>query len=175
LNGRKQADEVIKNIYLITKALDPTRPVIDTSGAYHVMTDIFDIHDYCQNAAEFAKHYEAPQNGGEPYNQFPDRQTYGGQPRFISEYGGIQWNNRGDAGWGYGEAPKSVEEFVERYSGLTGALLDNPSIFALCYTQLYDIEQEINGLYYYDRTPKFSETVMESLRAAMCRKAAIEE
>ena len=49
-----------------------------------------------------------------------------GQPVWVSEYGGLQWSegDREDA-WGYGNAPKSFEEFVERYKGLTDALLDN--------------------------------------------------
>lgn len=28
-------------------------------------------------------------------------------------------------------------------------------IWGYCYTQLTDVEQEQNGIYYYDRTPKF--------------------
>jgi hypothetical protein len=34
-------------------------------------------------------------------------------------------------------------------------MLDNPNLFGFCYTQLTDIEQERNGLYFYDRKPKF--------------------
>ncbi len=60
---------------------------------------------------------------------------------------------------------------MERYEGLTSALLDNPYIFGFCYTQLYDIEQEVNGLYTYDREPKFN---MDRIRAVNMRKAAIE-
>ena len=92
---------------------------------------------------------------------------------WVSEYGGLQWSNgdRGDA-WGYGNAPKTEEEFIERYAGLTDALLDNYRMFGFCYTQLYDIEQEQNGLYYYDRTPKFDPEIFRKINA---RKAAIED
>ena len=44
--------------------------------------------------------------------------------------------------------------------------------FGFCYTQLYDIEQEQNGLYTYDREPKFDMTVFHGINSA---KAAIEE
>ena len=65
-----------------------------------------------------------------------------------------------DNGWGYGTAPKTEEEFAERYSGLTSVLLEHPRICGFCYTQLTDIEQEQNGIYNYDRTPKFdAETI----------------
>lgn len=175
IHGCKQDDETLRSVYLATKAIDSTRPVIDTSGNYHVVTDIFDIHDYTQDVGEFQSFFEPMKNGGEPYNTFPERQSYKGEPYFVSEYGGIWWSPKDEAGWGYGSRPGSVEEFADRYIGLSKALLNNSNIFALCYTQLYDVEQEVNGLYYYDRTPKFTPEVMERLREAMAAKAAIEE
>jgi hypothetical protein len=51
-------------------------------------------------------------------------------------------------------------------------LLDNPHVAGLCYTQLTDVEQEVNGLYFYDRRPKFPP---ELLKKALDRKAAIED
>ena len=38
--------KTLKTIYNVTKALDNTRPCIDTSGGYHSITDIYDLHDY---------------------------------------------------------------------------------------------------------------------------------
>lgn len=175
IDGHRQDDEVLRSVYLATKAADPTRPVIDTSGNYHVITDIFDIHDYTQEVEKFASYFKPMASDGEVFNTFPDRQSYCGQPYFVSEYGGIWWKPGDGEGWGYGSRPKSEDEFVARYIGLAQALLSSPRIFALCYTQLYDIEQEVNGLYYYDRTPKFSEEVREKLRGAMAGPAAIEE
>jgi len=79
------------------------------------------------------------------------------QANFVSEYGGIWWNpgQRDEKAWGYGERPRSEEEFLKRYKDLTEALLFNPKIAGFCYTQLYDIEQEVNGVYTFDRRPKF--------------------
>ena len=173
INGRKQLDDVLRIVYRTTKLLDETRPCIDTSGHYHVETDIFDVHDYEQDVAIFASHYENLVSEGKMHGYFPDRQTFDGGITFVSEYGGLQWSrgDRGDA-WGYGNAPKTEEEFVARYKGLTDILLDNEAIFGLCYTQLYDIEQEQNGLYYYDRTPKFDPEIFRKINT---RKAAIED
>ncbi len=47
--GAIKNPEVLRQIYRLTKALDATRPVIDTSGYVHVETDIYDVHDYDQN------------------------------------------------------------------------------------------------------------------------------
>lgn len=175
VEGHKQNDDVLRCVYLATKAIDRSRPVIDTSGNYHVVTDIFDVHDYTQQIETFAEHYKLMAEGGEAYNTFPARQAYGGQPYFVSEYGGIWWKPGDKNGWGYGKRPESEAEFVERYIGLANVLLSNPRICGLCYTQLYDIEQEVNGLYYYDRTPKFNAEIMKKLREVMEQKAAIEK
>lgn len=85
------------------------------------------------------------------------------------------WMNPTDNGWRYGTAPKTEEEFAERYSGLTSVLLEHPRICGFCYTQLTDIEQEQNGLYAYDRSRKFSDAVYEIIKETNTKKAAIEK
>ncbi|CAM4467787.1 glycoside hydrolase family 2 protein [Paenibacillus typhae] len=173
-DGVKQHNDVLQLVYEVSKQMDPTRPVIDTSGNFHVVTDIFDLHDYDQNPETFRARYEPMKDGGEVFNTFPDRQTYAGQPYFISEYGGIWWNPQqlDEKSWGYGDRPASEEAFLARYAGLTDVLLDHPMMFGFCYTQLYDVEQEVNGLYTYDRQPKFAPEVIRRING---RKAAIED
>ena len=145
-------------LYDVTKAMDPTRPCIDTSGNYHVKTDIFCVHDYDQNPETFKANYDRLMTEGVLYERFPARQKRKNEPAFVSEYGGIGWNTQ-EGGWGYGQGPKTLEEFYARFQGLTDALLT-------------DVEQEQNGLYAYDRTPKFDTA---RLHAIMSRKAAIED
>ena len=162
----------IAEIYKITKRLDPDRPCIDTSGYVHTgSTDIFCVHNYEQDVRRFSDCFE---NFGED-DAFHDHkwqvQQYPGKlPMFVSEYGGIGWDTRD--GWGYGNAPKTEEEYKARYKGLTDALLDNPKMFGFCYTQLTDVEQERNGVYTYDRKAKFAP---EFFREVNERKAKIEE
>ncbi len=172
---RKQFDDLLALVYKATKAIDPTRPCIDTSGNYHVITDIYDLHDYEQDPKEFAAHYEplGKTNEFTCRAAFLDKQIHydGKMPFFISEYGGIGWYEDENA-WGYGNSPKTPEEFFERLKGLTDALLDNEYMFGLCYTQLTDVEQEKNGLYYYNRKPKFDPAIIHKI---FSRKAAIED
>ena len=172
--GIRQDNEVLRIVYNVTKMFDKTRPVIDTSGNYHVVTDIFDVHDYEQDVEKFAAKFEPMKNGGDVYVNFPLRQRYEGQPYFVSEYGGIWWNpaQKDEKSWGYRNRPVSEEEFIRRYKGLTDTLLDNPKICAFCYTQIYDVEQEVNGLYTYDRKPKFDSEIIRKINT---RKAAIEK
>ncbi len=170
-NGRKQFDDCLALVYHATKAADPTRPCIDTSGNYHVVTDIYDVHNYQQNPEILASHYEKLAVDGSHIDHCSKRQHYDGKlPFFVSEYGGIRWTDK--EGWGYGDAPKTEEEFLTRLKGLTDVLMDHPRMFALCYTQLTDVEQEQNGLYTYDRTPKFDPALIYPIFA---RKAAVED
>ncbi len=174
IDGRKQFDGILRTIYRVTKQLDVTRPCIDTSGNFHVETDIYDVHDYEQDVETFKTNYDKLMTENILFERFPERQMYNGKGcAWVSEYGGLQWSegDRDDA-WGYGNAPKTLDEFIERYKGLTDALLDNYRMFGFCYTQLYDIEQEQNGLYYYDRTPKFDTEIFKAINS---RKAAIED
>ena len=171
IQRRKQCDDVLRTTYEVTKAMDSTRPCIDSSGWVHVSTDIFDVHDYDQNPETFKARYDVINEGIEPTGMgWGDRQKYNGEPYFVSEYGGIKWSAEG--GWGYGNAPKSEQEFLERFKGLADALIDNPKMIGLCYTQLTDVEQEQNGLYTYERQPKFDPAI---IRSFLNRPAAIEQ
>ena len=106
----------------------------------------------------------------------PGRQTYRGEPVFISEYGGIKWvSDESIKSWGYGKDVKTPDEFADRYVGLTDVIVSNYKMFGFCYTQLYDIEQEQNGLYTYDREKKFDEKIYDRIRAINTKVAEIEK
>jgi beta-galactosidase/beta-glucuronidase len=169
-----QYDEFVRMLYRITKAMDTTRPCIDTSGWFHVETDIYDVHDYEQNPEVLASHYEALATGGEPHRNFPERHPFAaaGMPCFISEFGGIKWTGNQTGGWGYGNAPKTEEEFMARFKGQCEVLMNNDKILGFCYTQLTDVEQEQNGIYYYDRKPKFA---IKDFHDILSQPAAIEK
>ena len=171
VEGRKQFDATLSSIYAITKAADPSRPCIETSGNYHVKTDVFCLHDYRQEPEGLRQAYEKLNTEGVPEDRFFSRQQYRGEPVMVSEYGGIGWDVA-QTGWSYGTAPKSEQEFLDRFAGLTAALMENKKLFGLCYTQLYDVEQEMNGLYTYRRELKFP---AEAIAAVLTRPAAIEE
>lgn len=176
---RFSKSRLLESTYKITKLYDKTRPCIETSGHYHIDNkEIHDVHDYEQCPEKFAEYYAHIGEGivNDQIRRIDENaQPYFGEPVFVSEYGGIQWAPNTGTGWGYGDAPKTAEEYTKRYCALAHILLSNPNIMGLCYTQLYDVEQEQNGLYYYNRTPKFDADTMAKLKAAMTEKAVIEE
>lgn len=162
---KEHHNRLLSAIYQFTKELDITRPCIDASGHYHAKTDIFDVHDYEQDPEKFASYFDKIEEGilkDNIYRADPGKQTFKGEPVIVSEYGGILWSVD-KSGWGYGNAPKTEEEFIERYRGLTHCLIDNEYIIGFCYTQLYDVEQEQNGLYTYDRKPKVDPNIIRMI------------
>ncbi len=164
VDGKHQNDDFVRALYYTTKAIDTTRPCVGTSGNYQVASDIYDLHDYIQVKEDFEKiylaktveemceNYDKAHEWVARYQKSLDWKDY---PLYLSEYGGIQWDVQGVGGWGYGNGPKTEEEYMERYEYLTKILMDSPYICGICYTQLYDVEQEVNGIYTYDRQKKF--------------------
>lgn len=175
-------DDTIWGMFLATKMADRTRPVIDSSGWSHriAQTDIFDSHDYSQDPAPFALKHAALAQGNPVKNDKEGKDcistvAYRGQPYFVSEFGGILWNPAAkpeDNSWGYGDGPKTLEEFYVRFEGLCRALRENPDMFGYCYTQLTDVFQEQNGIFAFDRSAKFE---VERIRIAQQKIAAIEK
>ncbi|HKM08143.1 MAG TPA: glycoside hydrolase family 2 TIM barrel-domain containing protein [Sphaerochaeta sp.] len=161
-----------RDAYNLCKMLDASRPVNDSSGYVHFITDIWTVHTYEQIPAKFAGRLAL--KDGKPFRNFPEFESeYTGQPYLVDEYGGIKWDpetqqendlllGQNLVSWGYGESPKTLEEFYHRLEDLTNQLLALEHISGYCYTQLTDVEQEKNGIYLYDRKLKFD---MERIRA----------
>ncbi|MBR2374435.1 MAG: beta-glucuronidase [Lentisphaeria bacterium] len=155
---------IISDIYRLTRELDPTRPVCDSSGYTHYETDIWSIHHYTQDAETLAEILAAePVHAFEPETELP---FFNGQPLFVGEYGGVKFIPPGKlpwagGSWGYG-TKTTAEEALACIRSLTAAIVNSGSA-GFCYTQLTDIEQEQNGIYNYDRTKKFPQKELQSI------------
>src|SRR2546423_610917 len=83
---------------------------------------------------------------------------YNGTPIYLSEFGGIAFIPPGHQvpaeAWGYSGVEKGAADALARLRGIYEAMA-RLSLVGFCYTQLTDVEQEINGLLTYDRKPKF--------------------
>ena len=154
--------------YDLCRSLDPTRPVNDASGYAHQRTDLWTVHTYVATGDELRAQLapeQADEVAGPPYRNFPDREVaYAGQPYIVDEFGGIKWTGEASSNganvdrtqaWGYGGTPGTEREFLARLGGLVDALLSLDHVAGWCYTQLTDVEQEQNGVYFYDRREKF--------------------
>ena len=88
---------------------------------------------------------------------------YNGEPIIVSEFGGIKYQkDTGSEGWGYTTA-ESDEDFISRYQAVVTALLESPNVQGFVYTQLCDVELEINGLMTYDREFKVDPAIIRHI------------
>lgn len=157
----KKQQNFTEALYFITKAIDSMRPVVVNDGWEHTISDILTIHDYEELGSTFAKRYANKErlvgdevvNASRRYN-FAKDYSYKGQPIIISEYGGIAFKS--ESGWGYGNQVSSEEEFLSRYKSITDEVKRLNYVCGYCYTQLTDVQQEVNGLLKEDRIPKIS-------------------
>ena len=167
----------LRAMYALTRSLDSTRLVIDNDGWEHTeMTDLFAIHDYTTDGALF---YERFKDVGKPGVPIPGFATpvlvqgcsYNGAPVYLSEFGGIAFNPPDNPipvnSWGYSGVENTAEEALTRMSGLYEAISRIPGFCGVCYTQLVDVEQEINGLLTYDRRLKYDPAEMRKINALL--------
>ena len=158
-SGTGVYNHLIEDVYRITRAIDPTRPVNDASGDGHVRTDIWSVHNYDREKERLIDVLSF-REGKEPFRNQGDKKflaNYDGQPYMLDEFGGLPYikpEERANS-WGYGSNIDTVEDFYRILEGQIEALLELPNVVGFCYTQITDVEQEKNGIYNYDRTPKF--------------------
>jgi beta-galactosidase/beta-glucuronidase len=165
----------LKSLYTLTHSLDATRLVIDNEGWEHTdMTDLFAIHDYARTGDLLYGRYK---DLGKPGSGVPDNHKgalipgyhYNGSPVALTEFGGIAFIPPGHyvppEAWGYSGVEKTTDAALDRLRGLYDAIARIPGFAGLCYTQLTDVEQEINGLMTYDRKLKFDARKLREINA----------
>ena len=163
-------------MYHLTRSLDGSRPVVSNDGWEHALTDLCAIHDY-RNAAVLAERYRTAETSlAEPERHpvYAPGHGYRGEPILITEFGGIAFKTADPGSWGY-RTVSNAEELLERYGNLVSALLQSSVVQGFCYTQLTDVEQEINGLLTYDRRPKADLSRIREITAAKEREARVRE
>jgi beta-galactosidase/beta-glucuronidase len=158
-------ERVVRN----TRFVDAYRPVIDNDGWDHTdVTDICTIHDYTATGEEVKSRYAETISGGPLPRQtwwgggltFCEGSSYHGQPVMLTEVGGFLirpfWlpKEKWDGLYNAYASVNSSDELLAKYQDLCTAIADLPFVSGFCYTQLTDVEQEINGLVTYDRRAK---------------------
>jgi hypothetical protein len=133
------------------------------------------VHDYTPSGAELrARYAETLQGGPLPakswgtggLKMFVRGAAHRGQPIMLTEVGGFLMQpelpkEKWDALYKIYGSCQTGEELAAKYRDLMEGIAALPFVSGFCYTQLTDIEQEINGLLTYDRRPKVDpETIL---------------
>ncbi|MFF7329920.1 glycoside hydrolase family 2 TIM barrel-domain containing protein [Streptomyces sp. NPDC008150] len=156
----------------LTRALDPTRPVLSNEGWEHTDSDILGVHDYCGDPEELTRRYgdaaafDAVLAGPGPQGRTLavtarqiERYAAGDAPLMITEFGGLSLR-ADDDDFSYTRT-SSDTQYAALLGDLFGALRSSPIIAGFCYTQFMDTAQETNGLLFADGSPKLP---METIR-----------
>jgi hypothetical protein len=161
----------VKALYHMTKALDPTRPVIGNDGWQHAIGDLFGIHDYASDhqvlrdryGSRAALEYTFREVRPDHYPLLSGGHAIGDEAVVLSEFGGLSFKPGTGTNWfAYGKY-ENAEELLNRYRELVEALLDSEVLAGFCYTQLTDTEQETNGLLTADRKPKLDPNILREI------------
>lgn len=166
-----RAEAHLMALYYATHALDGTRPVISNDGWHQVRTDIVTIHEYTQDADDLAARLRRFLEDSHYVAFSHDRPVLlpgyevDGAAILLTEFGGTKVEAPEVDGWGYGQAAKDYEEMAQRLRALVDAVLSVPRIQGFCYTQLTDVQQEVNGLLTIDRRPKLPLDLLRSIFA----------
>jgi beta-galactosidase/beta-glucuronidase len=153
----------------LTRALDPSRPVISNDGWEHASSDLVTIHDYTDSPAQIHTRYgseEAVQATLAGLGPAGRRMRAcepgwpGDAPIVLSEFGGIAYVTTPDGeAWGYSNADDAAA-YEAQLAALVGAVRESAPLAGYCYTQLTDTRQEANGLCDERRRPKLpAETI----------------
>ncbi|KAI1108346.1 glycoside hydrolase family 2 protein [Nemania sp. NC0429] len=170
----EQRDHV-RLLYYLTKSLDPTRPVNDNCGWEHVITDLSTFHDYSDAPvlSESCATLERTLNrdwAGRPMfvgpigTADPATEHRSGAPVICTEFAGVNiahagaqenepQTQGGGGGWGYTTA-RDPGDLLRRIEALVKAVSQGSHCCGFVYTQFSDIEQEVNGVYSFDRREK---------------------
>ncbi len=159
MTDRTQSD-LATGLYYLTKSIDAMRPVISNDGWMHAKSDILTLHHYEQDGDKLYSYYDSLTKliegdiKGSQHLPFADGYSYEGQPIVMSEFGGTAYTGEtNDVCWGYGNGVVDDDEYIQRLTGLVDAV-NKMNISGYCYTQITDVEQEVNGVLRADRTPK---------------------
>ena len=147
-----------RSLYYLTKSLDPTR-LISTNDGFETVnpTDILGVHDYdAEKAEDFQKYAAEKYDGMHPqgFALFAEGERYAGEPALLTEFGGraMQSDAKGEA-WGYSGAAQNEEAFLKQLGSIMQGVY-SCNFQGYCYTQLTDVQQEVNGLLTAERKPK---------------------
>lgn len=153
-------------MYHLTKSIDSMRPVISNDGWELVKTDLFAIHDYEWREEVLTERYSTKEKAvhAMPANRrlFVEGFPYENQPILVTEFGGIAYKKSEWEGWGYSGA-ENDEDYEQKLRAVIRPLLNSGVVQGYCYTQLTDVEQEINGLLTYDRKPKIPVELIKAI------------
>jgi beta-galactosidase/beta-glucuronidase len=169
--------DFVAGLYHLTRALDPSRPVIGNDGWESVATDIMGVHDYDADPARLQRRYQTDsllprliRHERPAGRRLTLSETEAPVALVLSEFGGLSLSDATGTTWGY-STTRSATDLATRYGALLDAVRGCDALAGFCYTQFADTYQEANGLLHADRTPKIP---LDTIAVATGRPRALD-
>lgn len=171
---RPEQRAFVDGVVALTKALDQSRLVVGNDGWEYSSGDVWTLHLYAEHRDVATRLSELMVD---PSKSVTD--AYGGQPRpgalphadvtglpiLLTECGGIGYGSFGDSDFSYGDIPTTQDALEESIKAVAAMVNSASTLQGFVWTQLTDIQQEINGLLYFDRTPKLPISILHGVFA----------
>ncbi len=167
------------SLYHLIHSLDNTRPVISNDGWEQCKTDLLTVHNYGhgkEGDEKTQKDFIRILSNREEILKYDNIRRFiinpgysdEGQPILLSEFGGIafQKDTGSSNAWGYTTC-KDEEDYLKELSRIYDAIRKSDCIQGICYTQLTDVEQEVNGLLTFDRRYKADKNRIRALNDSL--------
>ena len=91
-------------------------------------------------------------------------------PVLLTECGGVGYGRFSDADFSYGNLPKTETELQSAIEEIAQMIFAASQLQGFVWTQLTDVQQEVNGLLYFDRTPKLPIKTLHSIISSIGEK-----
>lgn len=179
-SSRPQQRAFVDAIYHLTKTLDQTRPVVANDGWEYSSGDLWTLHLYDSGSEALSQRLNAIQHN--PLTTISDDAnsrvaTLPGAdpsdlPILLTECGGVGFTKeqQQEEHFSYGTWPVNEKELLARIEDLAHGLSNLDALQGFVWTQLTDVQQEINGLLYFDRQPKLPIEQLERVFATIGEK-----
>lgn len=169
---RPRQRSFVDGIYHLTRSLDGSRPVVGNDGWEYSSGDLWTLHIYegdkrrpvAERLADVLANPEAELYTDGRVGALPGADV-SGLPVLLTECGGIGFIPEGYDGdtFAYGDIPQTTEELERRFRAIAADVAAAKPLSGFVWTQLTDIQQEINGVLTFDRQPKLPLEILRDI------------
>lgn len=169
---RPEQRAFVDSVVALTRALDPSRPVVGNDGWEYSSGDLWTLHLYSADRNLAARLQKLIADPGSPVFDEEDARVragalpgadVGGLPILLTECGGVGFGHYSTSDFSYGELPQTEQALTAQIHGIIDMIQSEPVLQGFIWTQLTDVQQEINGLLYFDRSPKLPLSTLNDL------------
>ena len=173
IQQRPEQRALVDGLVQMTKALDSSRPVIGNDGWEYSSGDLWTLHLYHDDqrtlderlAVLLADPRQAVTEGDRPRVGALVDSDPSNLPVMLTECGGVGFET-GSAtkdAFAYGDLPTDTKALEQEICQIMASINASETLQGFVWTQLTDVQQEINGLLYFDRRPKLPLTTLQEI------------